>query len=116
MFFTGTLELRLPGSTKLIGARCIGSVLETVETLHNCYSLVCTSICLEVLNVRADWQSGFVSNLELQAEAPAVSYTSGWPYFQSSGPIEVKVEDCYVACIVTYLELLAPVAFSRLTS
>jgi len=65
IFMTGALELRLPGSTKLIGARCAESILETLDNLHARYGLVIPSICLENVHVRSDWQSAFLPNLEL---------------------------------------------------
>ena len=115
LFVTGTLELRLPGSTKLLVARSLGSYLETAETLHARFGLVSPSLCPQVVNVRSDWQSAFLSNLELQAASPALAHTSGWPYFSAVGPIPVSLSDCYLAAIVCYLEFLAPRSFLELS-
>ena len=52
---TGALELRLPGSTKLLAARCLYSYFETAEALHARYSLISPSICPQGLFVRSDW-------------------------------------------------------------
>jgi len=105
---TGSLELRVPGSTKLVVARCLSSYLETAETLFARFGLVSPALCPDVLYVRSDWQSGFLGNLELQAAAPARSHTSGWPYFPLETPAEISLADCYLAAIVTFLEFLCP--------
>jgi hypothetical protein len=114
LFETGTLELQLPGSTKLILARSVGSVLETVDNLYVRYNLIIPSICPAVLFVRSDWQSAYLNILELQAAAPAVCHTSGWPYFSGVGPLELTPADCYIACVLTFLQLLAPGSFEKL--
>jgi hypothetical protein len=114
MLISGSTEMRLPGSTKLLAARSIASYLETADTLFASYGLVSPSICAEVLSVRGNWQSAFLTNLDLQAAAPALSQTSGWPYFTMVGPLALTLSDCYLAAIVTFLELLVPAPFLRL--
>jgi len=76
---------------------------------------VSPSLCPEVLHVRSDWQSAFLSNLELQAASPAMAHTSGWPYFEAVGPIPVSLGDCYLAAVVCLLEFLAPRSFVKLS-
>ena len=51
----GTMETRLPGSTMLLAARCLSSVLLSLETLWTRYGLVCTSLCSDELSVRLGW-------------------------------------------------------------
>ena len=89
-------------------------MLETVDKLFERYNVIIPSICSDILYVRSDWQSAFLSHLELHAAAPALSHTSGWPYFAGAGPIELMPADCYLACVVTFIELLAPVPFKKL--
>ena len=113
---TGSLELRLPGSTKLLAARSLLSYFESAETLLARYGLVSPSICPTLLDIRPDWQSAFLVNLELQAAGPALSHTSGWPYFAGTGPLAVTLEDCYLAGIVTFLEFVAHGPFEKLRS
>jgi len=109
---TGTMEVSFPGSTKLIAARCVSSVLTTLWTLFVRTGIVCTSLSPEVLSVRHGWQSGFLNKLEPKAASPAMASTTGWPYYSYDGPYKVTVGDTYVAAVVTFLELIAPATFN----
>ena len=98
----------MPGSTKLLVARVMLSVLETVENIYEMYGQVLCSINPHDLYVRRGWQSGFMGKLDFQNARPKKSNTCGYPFFESCGIQSITVTDSYMAVLICMLRFLCP--------
>ena len=103
----GALEARIPGTAKLLSARCLLPVLRTLDSIHSAYGQVCTSLEPAAFSIRRGWGDGFIKWFGLQAAAPALAYSkAGWPFYFGRGPGLVSIGDTYVAAVLSVVALL----------
>ena len=58
----------LLGAHRLLSARCIGSILQTVERLHKDHGLALATLDVHAVGLDADFQGGFLQDFNLHHE------------------------------------------------
>ena len=94
----------------MLAARSIGSILTTVEKLHNDDELALATLDVHSIGIDASFQSGFLQDFNLHHEGSECN-TSGHPYYRRS-QMEVDVSDSFLAGILSFCYLIAPDAFA----
>lgn len=103
---------QIHGFARLIAARCMVSILETLNNLYINDNMVITNIEPHSIKVRHDYKSCYIHFAVLQNEG-IESWTVGWPFYPSNTNDKVLIKDCYTAAVCSFLNVIAPTAWNK---
>ena len=82
------MRAKSPDHRGILVSRCLVTVLDTLEHLHESFGMILTNLCLENLFLRPDWKSGFLSKFDVQQAHPMIVSTESYPYYASNEELQ----------------------------
>ncbi len=96
----------MTGLWRLLSARCVLTILDSLENLHKCEELTLSSLNIQSIGLDADKQTGYLTQFCLDHEG-SEAMTTGLPYYRRERQC-VAVADAFQAAAVSSIYFLAP--------